>query len=67
MFKTIKSLTNRSGQPPSGTVDTETLAYMEELGARIVRIETILCKLCLHHGMDPRTGGKIVGSNKTNK
>ena len=69
MFKLMKSSTMQAGQSQSDTAnhDQETLAYMQELGARIVRIETTLCKLCLHVGMDPRTGRSLVGQTKDYK
>lgn len=39
-----------------GVVNT---AWQEQMDRRITRIETVLTKLAMHMGMDPRTGQPV--------
>lgn len=53
----LKPTRERGAGPPSSTrSDAEQRAWQESLDRRVTRIETVLTKLAVFLGMDPRTG-----------
>lgn len=54
----LKPTRQRGSGIPSATTSEEQ-AWREAMDRRLTRMETVLYKLCLFLGMDPKTGKKV--------
>lgn len=47
-------------------LNEEVLAAVDDMSDRTVRIETVLFKLCMHLGMNPRNGEQLAPRKESN-